>query len=260
MTGWLVRDGLRLALHDAGGAGMPVVLQHGLCGDARQTAEAMPQDARFRRLTLECRGHGGSEFGDDISIARFADDVAAMIETLPGPVVVGGISMGAAIALRLAVVRPDLVRALILIRPAWVTEVAPDNMAPNALVGRMIAAGQGVSAFAETDMADHLARTAPDNLASLLGFFDRHPLSQTAALLQAISADGPGVTPAQVGAISVPTLVCATDRDYVHPRAHAGRLAALIGARLVELPPKSSDKQRHFAALHAAMTAFLEEL
>ena len=192
--------------------------------------------------------------------ATFAEDVAAMIETLPGPVVLGGISMGGAIALRLAVTRPDLVRALVLIRPAWVTDAAPDNMAPNALVGRMIAAGQGASAFAETDMAQHLARTAPDNLGSLTGFFAREPLAQTAALLQAISADGPGVTPAQVAAITVPTLVCATGRDHVHPAAHAGRLAALIGARLVELPPKSSDKQGHFAALHAAMTAFLEEL
>lgn len=260
MTGWLMRDGLRLALHDTGGDGMPVVLQHGLCGDARQTAEAMPQVPRFRRLTLECRGHGASAFGGHISIATFAEDVAAMIEQLASPVVVGGISMGAAIALRLAVTRPDLVRALVLIRPAWVTEPAPDNMAANALVGRMIAAGQNASAFAETDMAHHLARTAPDNLASLTGFFDRAPLAQTAALLQAISADGPGVTPAQVGAITVPTLVCATDRDHVHPVDTAGRLAALTGARLVELPPKANDKLAHIAALHAALTDFLKEL
>lgn len=259
MTGWLVRDGLRLAVHDAGGAGLPVVMQHGLCGDAQQTTEAMPPDPRFRRVTLECRGHGASDFGGTLSIASFADDVAALAEILPGPVIIGGISMGAAIALRLAVMRPDLVRGLVLIRPAWVTEDAPANMAPNAAVGRMIAAGQTAADYAQTDMARHLARVAPDNLASLTGFFARKPLAQTAALLQAISADGPGVTAAQVAAITVPVLVCGTGRDHVHPRDTAGRLAALTRARLVELPPKATDKPAHIGALHAALTAFLEE-
>ena len=259
MTSWLVRDGLRLAVHDAGGAGLPVVLQHGLCGDAQQTAEAMPPDPRFRRVTLECRGHGASDFGGTLSIASFADDVAALAEILPGPVVIGGISMGAAIALRLAVMRPDLVRGLILIRPAWVTEDAPNNMAPNAAVGRMIATGQTAADFAKTDMFRHLARAAPDNLASLTGFFARKPLAQTAALLQAISADGPGVTAAQVAAITAPVLICGTERDHVHPLDTAGRLVALTGARLVELPPKATDKPAHIAALHAALTAFLEE-
>jgi pimeloyl-ACP methyl ester carboxylesterase len=51
------------------------------------------------------------------------------------PLVVGGVSLGAAIALRLAVRRPELVCGLILARPAWVTRAAPDNMKPNAKCG-----------------------------------------------------------------------------------------------------------------------------
>lgn len=259
MIGWLMRGDRRLALDDAGGGGLTVVLQHGLCGDAGQTAEAMPADPRFRRITLECAGHGASDFGGELSIATFADDVAALIETLPGPVVLGGISMGAAIGLRLAVLRPELVRGLIVIRPAWLTGAAPANMEPVAVAGRMIAAGAGAAYFAQTAMARHLAREAPDNLASINGFFQRRPLAQTAALLQAIAADGPGVTPAQVMALTLPMLVCSTGRDVIHPLGHATGLAALTGARLVELPPKSDDKPAHLAALHRALTDFLME-
>ena len=50
----------------------------------------------------------------------------------------GGISMGAAIALRLAVKRPDLVGALVLSRPAWLFAPAPDNMRPIALVAELL--------------------------------------------------------------------------------------------------------------------------
>jgi pimeloyl-ACP methyl ester carboxylesterase len=50
-----------LNVDDAGGEGLPVIFQHGLCGDARQTIEAFPRDPHFRRITIESRGHGGSE-------------------------------------------------------------------------------------------------------------------------------------------------------------------------------------------------------
>ena len=108
-------DRPRLALAEVG-HGPAMLFQHGLCGDARQPADVFPSDA-FRCLTVECRGHGGSEPGDPeaFGIASFADDVADTLDGMRlGPLPVGGISMGAAIALRLAVRRPDLVSALVL--------------------------------------------------------------------------------------------------------------------------------------------------
>src|ERR1700738_466559 len=71
-----------LNVDDAGGTGLPVIFQHGLCGDARQTIEAFPRDPRFRRITIESRGHGGSEAGDPrlFSVRTFASDVAAFID------------------------------------------------------------------------------------------------------------------------------------------------------------------------------------
>lgn len=255
----LSRDGLALALHERG-AGIPVVFQHGLCGDARQTFEAFPDLPDVLLLTLDCRGHGKSDTGGPFAIATFADDVTAVIATLRGPVVLGGISMGAAISLRLAVTRPELVRGLCLVRPAWGTDDEPPNMAPNAEVGRAIAAGDKAG-FVAGATAERLASEAPDNLASLLTFFDREPLAVTSALLTRISADGPGVTMADVAALEVPTLVCGSAEDAIHPLSLARDLAALIpGARFVEIPPKGRDKPAHLAALHAALTAFLQEL
>jgi pimeloyl-ACP methyl ester carboxylesterase len=263
-TGWLIRDGLRLAVHAGGGDGVPLVFQHGLCGDARQIAEAMDGLGGQRWQALECRGHGASDLGPEASIALFASDVAAMIETMPGPVVLGGISMGAAIAARLAVLRPDLVRALVLVRPAWLADAAPPNMAPNAEVGALLAEMTAATArkvFGQSRTAQRLAQIAPDNLKSLTGFFDREPQAATARLLTAISHDGPGIGAADLAKLRLPVLVCGTTEDDVHPMALARTMAGLIPtARLVELPPKSRDKPAHLAALAAAMTLFLKEI
>jgi pimeloyl-ACP methyl ester carboxylesterase len=113
--------------------------------------------------------------------------VAACLETnVKAPCVLGGISMGAAIALHLAVHRPDLVKALVLARPAWLINAAPENMSPNAEVGALLKSNPPAEArrtFDASATADILARQAPDNLASLRSFFNRTPQADTAHLL-----------------------------------------------------------------------------
>ncbi len=264
MTGPLLRDGFRLAVHDAGGPGEAVIFQHGLCGDARQTDEAFPADPRFRLVTLECRGHGGSDFDPAPSLDAFAGDLQELVEGFGRPVALGGISMGAALALRVAVARPDLVSRLILVRPAWdATPHPPPTLAPNAEVGLLLyrfPAAEARDAFLSSDTAATLRHASPDNLASLAGFFSRDPVSRTAILLSALSRDPLGILPAQLAALRMPILVCRTEEDAIHPADLAASLAAALpGARLVDLPPKGRDRAAHIAALHNAITDFLTE-
>lgn len=263
---WHERAGLRLSVSETG-EGRTLLFQHGLCGDAGQPAEVFPAGAGWRCLTLECRGHGRSEPGPlgDLSIATFADDVASLLEARgTGSVVVGGISMGAAIALRLAVRRPDIVRALVLARPAWVDGAAPANMQPNALVGELLerfAPAEALARFEASEAARHLAAEAPDNLASLRGFFSREPRAVTSALLRRIPADGPGVGLRELAALRVPTLVLGTARDLVHPLSHVDALAAAIpGSRRVEITSKAESRDRYREEFRAVLARFLGEL
>lgn len=244
-----------------------MVFQHGLCGDAAQPADVFPPDSGLRCITLECRGHGGSEAGppEDFSIATFAADLASLIEAraLP-PVVLGGISMGAAIALRLAVLRPDLVCALVLARPAWTYEAAPVNMQPNAVVGELLRRfppDEARARFEASELARQLEAEAPDNLASLRGFFSRQPISITRELLCRISADGPGVSSNEVGSIPVPALIIGHARDLVHPLSIAEALAALIPqAKLVEITAKADNLERYRDDFRGTLATFLKGL
>jgi pimeloyl-ACP methyl ester carboxylesterase len=254
---------MTLHLHKANNLGQPIYFQHGLCGSAAQTIEAFPEDPRFRLHTLECRGHGASPPGDhkSFSINIFANDVAESVEA--GPVILGGISMGAAIALNLAVHKPHLVKALVLARPAWVTDNTPENMRPNAEIGAVLAnypPEVAKTKFLASPTAHHLAKTAPDNLASLLNFFIREPIAVTSALLTKISADGPGVTEEQVRTLSIPTLIIATEQDAIHPMAHAQKLHALIpNSHLVEITPKGVDKAAYVTEFRSTLLRFFEE-
>ena len=263
-TGWLQRDGLNLAIHAGGNQGPPLVFQHGLCGDARQVAEAMAGLAPQRWQALECRGHGASDLGETVSIAAFSADVAALIERSGEPVVLGGISMGAAIATHIALHRPDLVRALVLVRPVWLVGPAPRCGEPNAEVGALLTKlppAEARARFIASDTAQRLERDSPDNLASLMGFFQRQPIAQTARLLTEIARCDPGFTINDLKDINLPTLVCGCAEDAIHPLPVAKATAELMpGAKLVELPPKGRDKPAHLGALAAAMRHFLQEI
>jgi pimeloyl-ACP methyl ester carboxylesterase len=172
--------------------------------------------------------------------------------------------MGAAIALRLAVVRPDLVAALVLARPAWTTAAAPSNMQPNALVGDLLfrySPEEARDQFEISELVGTLKASAPDNLVSLRKFFSRQPHSVTRELLCRISADGPGVSKLEIEAIKVPTLIIGHARDFVHPLAMAKDLATMIPcATLVEITPKAENWERYRNDFKTALAAFLKGL
>jgi pimeloyl-ACP methyl ester carboxylesterase len=259
----LERGGVALRGRDERG-GLPVVFQHGLGGDEAQVAEVFPDGEGFRRLTLECRGQGQSPVGnvEGYSIATFADDVLAFAtQRRVERFVVGGISMGAAIALAIAARHPERVIALVLARPAWLWDPAPANMQMYAEVAEHLRnpdASQMRADFEASATAVTLAREAPGNLDAMRKFLAAEDRAGLAALLSAIAGDGPGVSAAEARSIAVPTLVIGTGMDLAHPLAYARTLAATIpDAGLVEITPKATNAARYVAEFRAALSAFL---
>lgn len=259
----LQRDDAQLSVHDSG-AGEPVLFQHGLGGSDAQVAQAFPDSPDWRRITVECRGHGASTLGQrrPFSIAMFAADViAAGDERGVDRFVAGGISMGAAIALHLAKAYPGRVTGLILVRPAWTFTAAPENLAPVREVARLLRSHspeEARSIFERSETGERLRHEAPDNLASLLGYFDRPDAHAFAEVLADIAADETGVTSVDAAGLSLPALVVGNRHDALHPIAVAERMAhALADAEFLEAPAKATDADAHFAAVRAAIAKFL---
>ena len=257
------RDGLSLSYRDEG-KGPVLIFQHGLGASAEQPFEIAGGYDDFRRITLECRGHGGSELGptDRLSIATFTDDLLALIDHLGiARVHVAGISMGAAIATRLAVLNPSRVQSLCVARPAWFDSSAPENMAIFAVAADCLKASgvdEARDRFASSQAFARLQAASPDNAASVLGQFDRPDPISTQALLASLAADGPGLSFADYQALRLAVQVLGHDLDVVHPLAMAKEVCAAIpGAKLVTITPKSTDKEAYKADFSAALKSFL---
>lgn len=252
-----------LVVYDRG-AGLPVLFQHGLGGSDAQVAQVFPDDGACRRITTECRGHGASTLGTQrpFSIAMFAADIIAAADQLGiDRFVAGGISMGAALALHLAKVWPKRVAGLMLVRPAWAFEPAPENMRSIREVAELIQSHplqEARAIFAASETAERLRREAPDNLVSLLGYFDRPDITVFANVLADIAADGTGVSKAEAARFEMPTLVIGNVSDAIHPMATAEILAnAIPGSRFIEVPAKAVDAAAHSTAVRAAIHHFL---
>ena len=114
-------DGARLHYVERG-SGPAIVMIHGLGGQLRNFGYAMLEPlARDHRVILVDRPGSGYSTADDDSepgIAAQAAIVARFIEALgiDRPLLVGH-SLGGAVALSLALERPDLIRGLALIAP-----------------------------------------------------------------------------------------------------------------------------------------------
>jgi pimeloyl-ACP methyl ester carboxylesterase len=106
--------------YESAGSGEPLILVHGSWGDHNNWAGVVPLlSESFQVVTFDRRGHSQSEAPPGAgSVRDDAADVGSLIEALRlAPAHVVGNSFGAAIALRLAGQRPDLLRSLVVHEP-----------------------------------------------------------------------------------------------------------------------------------------------
>ena len=257
-------DGLRFHYQETGN-GIPFVFQHGLGGDVNQPFGLFRPPSGFRLIAFDCRAHGQTvPLGDEskISIAAFADDLAALLGHLSIPsAVVGGISMGAAVALDFTLRFRNRVLGLVLSRPAWLDQPFPADRNAFLKIAKLIRQHgtiRGADLFKETKEYQKCLRESPDAAESLLGQFSHPRAEETVVKLERIPLHIPAHKREDWTSITVPTLVLANRQDPIHPYEFGETLARLIpGAEFRELTPKSVSVEAHAADVQRHIEAFL---
>jgi pimeloyl-ACP methyl ester carboxylesterase len=259
-------DGLRFAFHEEG-QGLPFVFQHGLGGELSQPLLVYQRTRGVRLLGYDFRGHGQTRpLGDvsRLSIATLADDMVALLDHLGiDRAVVGGISLGAAVASNFALRFPGRTLGLVLSRPAWVDGPHPENVRLFSMIARLIrefGARKGLDRFCTTAEYEAIERESFESAASVIGQFTQPRAEECVARLERLPPDRVCEARAQLGAINVPTLVLGNHQDPIHPWDLATAIAKLIpGAVLRELTPKSISVEGHAADVQKANNEFLSQ-
>ncbi|MGE3409139.1 MAG: alpha/beta fold hydrolase [Pirellulales bacterium] len=259
-------DGLQFRYREVGG-GLPFVFQHGLGGDVNQPLSLFVPPPGIRALSLDTRGHGltmplGPE--EKIGIAQSADDLVAWLDYLRvARVVVGGISMGAAIALNVTLRYPERVMGLVLSRPAWLDgpmQHIADLFGQVARLIREAGPDEGYRLYQQTDEYRQMLAESPDCAAGLLAQFQHHRAAETVCKLERIPRDAPCHDLNQLAAIAVPTLILANLQDPIHPFTYGQALAERIPhAEFRELTPKSISLDRYAAETQRHLVEFLTQ-
>jgi pimeloyl-ACP methyl ester carboxylesterase len=110
-------EAIRLHARTIGDAGPRVVFVHGLFGQGKNWATIARRLAEEgRRVTLlDLPNHGHSPWTDRVDYLDMARLVAEELESFGEPVTLVGHSMGGKVAMQLALRRPELLRALVVV-------------------------------------------------------------------------------------------------------------------------------------------------
>lgn len=281
-------DGLQFNYAVRGHGTHTFFFQHGIGGTIAQPlrflihpddhkagrSESGAQGPPFRLATFDFRAHGGTPVGDPkkLRIDRFADDLIAFMDHLEtDTAVLGGISMGAAVALNAAARYPRRCLGLVLSRPAWLNgSMSTTAVTAYTEAARLLEeASSPDRALRELQMSDiyrELAEVSADAGKSLLGqvrcvVSDPNLRVAAIARLRSLPAGQPGLDLNTASAITSTTLIMATPNDPIHPVDFAETLArAIPHASLVKLAPKEVNDAAHVEEVNSLVVPFLDSL
>jgi len=259
-----VRDGITFAYEDEL-RGAPLVLLHGLGGSRAGALELAESRPELRRIALDFRGHGETVPvgpGESFRFSTFSEDVVAlMAATGVESATVAGVSMGAGVALRLALDHPARVTRLILVRPAWLHTPLTDNLLPYIEIARLLGELEPEDAgekYAASPEYDAIRAISPHAAASLAGQFERTEAPARAVCLDRMPRSAPYRNPSELNGVLCPTLVIGCERDPLHPLAFAQDWATEIPGAALELVVSSAeDITSHREAVRTAVSSFV---
>ncbi|MFB2555436.1 alpha/beta fold hydrolase [Herbiconiux liangxiaofengii] len=256
---------------------MTVLLLHGLGGAPSQPltlfSPIIPPTETV--IAPAARAHGDDQRVDgpdtDFSLEALAQDVAAQVRaTLLGghtELTVIGISMGAGIALRLALAaargESDAlpIGRLVFVRPAFTDLPLPPNLRAFPVIGELLAehgAVEGEREFRSTQLYRDALEESPLGAEGLLEQFRAPGAAARARRLIEIPRSTAFGDDESLDSITVPTAIAWAPRDPVHPVSVAELwMDELDGAVSLPLPARDDGYGAYVRATRAGVGAWL---
>jgi len=252
-----------LQIHcDVLGDGEPILFIHGFpLSNELWRAAAQGLSERWRCILPDLRGHGRSAATPEVSMAHYADDLAALLDKLREwrPAVIIGMSMGGYIAFEFFRRHRNRVRALVLCdtqanadtpeavarREALAQAVMNDGsiVAADAMVPRLFAAGASVELRQKWQSI--ISNSPPVGVAAAARALARRPDSNPT-----------------LAEIDCPTLVVVGQEDTLTPPSLAEELRRAIRGSRLEIIPAAGHMSpvEQPASFNSVLRTFLDSL
>lgn len=187
------------------------------------------------------------------NVARSGHDAVDRAAAHPGPLLLGGISLGAAVATSWALAHPGRIEGLLLVMPAWWGDPTGSPAAASARGSASALRRDGLAQVLAT-----VASSAPgwlsDELARAWG---RYGGADPGALAAALETAAAHVAPtvAELAGLDVPVGLVAVTNDPLHPSAVALQASTVLPRAACERLRLSEIGADPAAAGHAAVRA-----
>ncbi|MET1017893.1 MAG: alpha/beta hydrolase, partial [Leifsonia flava] len=245
---------------------MTVLLLHGLGSDRQYMLDVFgPVLAKLapgeRVIAPDARAHGASPLvgaPSDFTLDGMARELEASLGTAhDDPLTVVGVSMGAALALRMALAGRIRIDRALFVRPSFTHRSMPENLRAFPVIGQLlhdVGPVEGQVLFRETPAYRSAVDASPLGGAGLLAQF-RYPLAVDRAVrLVEVPRNRAFESEAELASLGarMPTAVIGAPRDPVHPFPVAEQWAGALGSPLTRLPARDDGQAAQLTALRAA--------
>jgi 3-oxoadipate enol-lactonase len=257
--------------YEVTGQGEPLVFIHGLASNSRSWKKQIPFFSQhYRVITFDIRGHGRSDKPlGSYSIKLFATDTVELMKALGvDSAHIVGFSMGGMIGFQLAAYVPEIVRSLVAV-----------NCCPE---GSMRTLNDGIECFRhifflpfngirnKRQNGVKQLEPASDRKDPPRSVLQRMAVNNKLAYANAFGALVKWSVADRLGAINCPTLMIASDADFVPVSIKAGYVSKMPNAELVVIgnarhaTPREQAEEfnamlHEFLSKHSAQQAIRQE-
>jgi pimeloyl-ACP methyl ester carboxylesterase len=241
--------GGRAAVFDARGDGIPLVFIHQVATDRRiWQYQLAPLAGQYRTVGIDVLGHGEQGWPlEEMSITGAAAHVKRLLEqVILGPAFLVGVSMGAVVAMRCALMAPSMIRGLVLVSP-WI-RISEHT---KSLIDRLFRLAESGDMTAHTELflryvfpSPFLERHDPEveRIRAIVMEQDSKAVAYAWAACLASDVD------ADLGELRIPSLIIAGMNDLFTPPY----LAREVAAALVDVELEIWGSSGHFPFLEDA--------
>jgi pimeloyl-ACP methyl ester carboxylesterase len=254
--------------YDLRGKGQDLLFLHGLAADRHQAEATLDELPGYRVISIDMPGHGDSRLPTQplttkhAGFEAYAGVARGLLRHLgTDAAIVGGISMGAGIALNLALSDPTLVRALVLVRPAWLDRPGRPHLSILEEIGDWLVSHGAEEANKRLDSHQQFKTISAENpncAASIQGAITRSQAIESAAVLRKLVADQPFKRIEYLRRLTMPALVIGNNADPLHPSLIAREIqGALANAEYFHAPPRYLAASDHHKSVLDKISEFL---